>query len=245
MCGWDITLREVVFSILIVGLMGFIGFLVSQHVEKTIYDKTLKYRQAPSIESDDQFAHALNTDVGDIFANGKFNAKDTVTYKHVDGEHLCIRIVKQEYRMHTEHYTTRDSKGRVHRHVRHYWSWDTISTKKLHSKEVMFCGVTFPYEKFCYGQIGENETIYKESFWKNTREVIYTTSNKFNATIFGNARNGTLHGNSISLMRCGIEEYRKRLTTSHFVPIFWLIWVLGTILVVVAFYYFENNWLED
>lgn len=120
-----------------------------------------------------------------------------------------------------------------------------MSTKTLHSKEVVFCGVTFPYGKFGYGNIHESETIYKESFWKDTREVIYTTPKTFNATIFGNARNRTLQGNSISLMRCGIEEYRKGLTTSYLGTFFWVIWVVVTVGVVVSFYIFENDWLED
>lgn len=241
---WDITLREVVFSVLIVGIMGFLGFLIAQGIEKREYDDTLKYRQAPAIESEDGFRHAIKTDIGYAFAHGLFNAKDTVKYEHVDGEHLYIHISHQEYRMHTQHYTTRDSKGRTHHHVRHYWSWDTISTDSMHSKQVAFCGVTFPYGKFDYGHVPEDRTIYKPHGWSHKREIIRTMPIEFSATIFANLKGNDI-SNGTTLMMIGIEEYRTRLCDSCGVAIFWSIWVFVTVGLVLLFYHIDNTWLED
>ena len=240
---WEITLREVVFSVLIIGIMGFLGFLIAQEIEKREYDSTLKYRQAPALETNDDFQHAMRTDFGDVFAHGLFQAKDTVRYEHIDGEYLYIHIAKQEYRMHTQHYTTRDSKGHVHHHTRHYWSWDTISTDTMHSKRVVFCGVTFPYDKFGYGHIPENSKIYKAHGWSNRREVIKTMPTEFSATIFANVKNNTI-SEKTTLMTIGIEDYRMDLTATFGSVVFWVMWVVLTIILLVGFYHIDNEWLE-
>ena len=241
---WEISLRELIFAFLIVGVMTFLGFLISSKIEKHVNDDILIYRQAASINTDDEFAHAINTDIGHAFAKGDLIAEEPVTNEHVPGEHLSVLVKHQEYRMHTQHYTTTDSKGHIHHHTRHYWSWDTMSTDEKHSKTVKYCGVSFPYDKFGYGNAPKNRDVYKHSSWSDKRDVIYTVPKKFNGTIFGNFTGQSIEGRP-DIVRTSIDEYRKDLTTSHSTAIFWTLWIVFTIGVVIAFFVAENRWLED
>ena len=160
---FEITLREVLFSLLIIGISSFIGFLVHSWIDKKVESSNLQYRQAVAIESQDEFRHAMDTDVGHAFVRGKVEAVTPVTNKLVKGKYLSIHVKHQKYQMHTRvvTYTTYDSKGRPHTHHRTetYWSWDTVGTSTTNSPKVVFCGSEFPYGKFHYNCGREEETI--------------------------------------------------------------------------------------
>ena len=49
---------------------------------------------------------------------------------------------------------------------------------------------------------------------------------------------------NLLLASMSMEEYRKDLTTSHAVMIFWILWSIFMVGIVVIFYIIENNWLE-
>jgi len=88
------------------------------------------------------------------------------------------------------------------------------------------------------------ETIVGGGFLNNKRDVIYTTPDGFTATIFADLRNKGFGGKA-NLVSPNIEAYRKYLTTSHAVAFFWVFWVVFIGIVLFAFYYTDNNWLED
>lgn len=243
---WNITLRELVFSILLVGIMMFIGFLISNKIRENANNRILTYRQAMSINDDDLFKHALNTDAGNAFVNGKLIALEPISHPHVEGKYLHIHIATQKYTKHTEHYTTTDSKGKVHHHTRSYWTWDTIRNEYFNSENVSYCGVMFPFDKFDYGCVDVNTTIYKKGFLSDKREVIRTMPIEFNATTFCKFFNGEMVGKNIMLIpNIGIEDYRNRLMKNHWNLAFWMSWTLLTAFLVFLFYVHENQWLED
>lgn len=246
---FEITLREVLFSLLILGIFSFLGFLVHSWIDKSVDDSTLKYRQAVAIESPDEFRHAMDTDVGHAFVRGKLEAVTPVTSKLVKGEYLRIHVEHQKYQHHTRtvHYTTYDSKGRPHHHTRieHYWSWDTVRTSTTNSPKVRFCGSEFPYGKFNYNCARTEETIVGGGFLKNERDVVLTTKDGFTGTMFGDLRNGSFEGKA-SLVGRGIEEYRESETKCTWpYVLFWVLWVAITGGAIWFFYFIENNWLED
>lgn len=245
---WEITLREVLFSLLILGIFSFLGFLVYSWIDKTVDDSTLKYRQAVAIESPEEFRHAMNTDVGHAFVRGKLEAVTPVTSKLVDGEYLSIHVKHQKYQMHTRvvTYTTYDSKGRPHTHYRTetYWSWDTKWTSTTNSPKVVFCGSEFPYDKFNYNCARTEKTIVGGGLFKSERDVVYITKDGFTGTMFGDLRNGSFEGKA-SLVRKGIEEYRENETKCAWpYVLFWLVWVIMTVGAIVLFYIIDNEWLE-
>lgn len=247
--GWEITLREVLFSFLILGVWTFLGFMVNSWIDKKVDDSTLKYRQAVAIESSDEFRHAMDTDVGHAFVRGKLEAVSPVTSKLVDGEYLSIHVKHQKYQMHTRvvTYTTYDSKGRPHVHHRTetYWSWDTKWTSTTNSPMVVFCGSEFPYDKFHYNCANTEKTIVGGGLFKNERDVVYTTKDGFTGTMFGDLRNGSFEGKA-SLVGMGMEEYRKSKTTGYacYYVLFWAAWTILVAGSLFLFYRLENGWLE-
>lgn len=245
---FEITLREVLFSLLILGIFSFLGFLVHSWIDKKVDDATLKYRQAVAIESPDEFRHAMDTDVGHAFVRGKLEAVTPVTSKLVDGEYLSIHVKHQKYQMHTRvvTYTTYDSKGRAH--VRHrtetYWSWDTKWTSTTNSPKVVFCGSEFPYDKFNYGCARTEETVVGGGLFKNERDLVYTTKDGFTGTIFADLRDKGFKGTA-NMVGADIEKYRER-ETNVVGPymMFWFVWVIMTVGAIVMFYIIDNEWLE-
>ena len=245
---WEITLREVLFSLLILGIFSFLGFLVHSWIDKKVDDATLKYRQAVAIESPDEFRHAMDTDVGHAFVRGKLEAVTPVTNKLVKGEYLRIEVRHQKYQMHTRvvTYTTYDSKGRPHVHHRTetYWSWDTKWTSTTNSPKVVFCGSEFPYGKFNYNCARTEETIVGGGLFKYERDVVYTTKDGFTGTMFGDLRNGSFEG-TVDLVGMDIGKYREK-ETKVVGPymMFWFVWVIMTVGAIVMFYIIDNEWLE-
>lgn len=245
--GWDLTLRELIFSILILGVLFFIGFMISSWMEGKVNDSNLRYNQAVALQSNDEFRHAMDTDVGYVFANGTLVADKPVRNEHLDGEWLWVAVEHQKYQMHTRRvaYTVTDSKGRSHTRYRTetYWSWDTVGRSSSHSPTVTYCGVQFPYGKFNYNSIPEDTTRHSTGWHK--RDVVHVMPKTFNATVFAEAKGGDLAGEGIFLSRLSMEEYRKDLTDSFALPIFWMCWSIFMVLALVLFYIVENDWLED
>lgn len=245
--GWDLTLRELIFSILILGVLFFIGFMVSGVIEEKVNDNNLKYNQAVALQSNDEFRHAMDTDVGFIFANGTLVADKPVKNEHLDGEWLWVSVEHQRYQMHTRvvTYTVTDSKGRTH--TRHrtetYWTWDTVGRESTHSPTVTYCGVQFPYNKFGYGSMPEDTSRHSTGYHK--RDIVHAMPKTFNATVFAEAKGNDLAGEGIYLTTLSMEEYRKCLTDSCAISIFWICWSALMVGALVLFYAIENDWLED
>lgn len=245
--GWDLTLRELIFSILILGCLFTIGFFVSGVIEQKVNDKNLRYNQAVALQSNDEFRHAIDTDVGHLFANGMLVADKPVRNKHLDGEWMWVEVEHQKHQMHTRTvaYTVTDSKGRSHTSYRTetYWSWDTVGRSSSRSPTVTYCGVQFPYDKFNYNSVPVDTT--RHSTGLNQRDVVHVMPKTFNATVFAEAKGGDLSGSGICLSRLSIEEYRKDLTDSFALPIFWVLWSVLVVGVLAMFYLHGNEWLED
>lgn len=245
--GWDLTLRELVFSVLIVGVMVLVGFFISEVIERKVNDSNLRYNQAVALLTDDQFKYALDTDVGHVFANGRLVADSPVKNEHLEGEYLSVYVEHQRYRMHTRRvaYTVTDSRGRSHTKYRTetYWSWDTMRCSSSHSPTVTYCGVRFPYNKFGYSWIGSDATRHSTGF--RARDVVTVVPKTFIASVFGEAKSKTLVGDGLTLAPMSIEAYRKDLTTSNALSIFWIIWGIVMVFALVGFYVVENDWLED
>lgn len=172
-----------------------------------------------------------------------------MTNKLVKGEYLSIHVEHQKYQKHTRvvTYTTYNPKGRrrVHRRTETYWSWDTKWTSTTNSPRVVFCGSEFPYDKFHYNCANTEMTIVGGGLFKYERDVVYTTKDGFNGTMFGDLRNGSFEGTA-SLVGRGIEEYRELETKCAFPYVmFWVIWVIMTFGAIVVFCIIDNEWLED
>ena len=118
-----------------------------------------------------------------------------------------------------------------------------MSRSSSHSPTVTYCGVKFPYNKFGYDWMGSDTTRHSTGY--HARDVVTVVPKTFIASVFGEAKSKTLVGNGLPLSPMSIEKYRKYLTTSHALSLFWIIWGIVIVFALVGFYVVENDWLED
>lgn len=244
---WDdfeITKREILASIGIIAVLLVIGLGISDRISDKIADKNEKYNKAIKIENQEIFDYGMRTNVGNAFVYGELKAVDSVSYPEINGEYIYIRKVTERYTRHTRTVTTTDSKGKTHTRTETYWTWDAIDSESRHSKELEFCGITFPYKKI---DIPDEKHIDTVSTGYHLREVYYGIEAKHKGTIFTKLKNGTISNKSSFYKDQKAEETKEYLTKGEkgWLITFWVAWLVLIAACVIGFYYFENNWLEE
>ena len=243
---WEITVGEALLAVLIAGAMTAAGFLVDSQIKKHVYDSQLRYRQAAEVASPEQFAWALDTDVGDAFAEGTVEAADPVSHKKLGGEWTSVFADYQKHRMHTrvETYTTYDSKGRPHTHTRtvRYWSWDTYRTKKKDAKRLVFLGKEFAAGKFDLTSVRRKYKTVDDG-WRKRIEFT-AVPRKATGAAFLTAKGGTIEGKTDFREGQSVAKLREEYVESYASAIFWTIWIIFTCGAVVAFAVARNRWLD-
>ena len=240
---FEITFREILASISIIAVMLLIGFVISGKISQSNIDANEKYNKAIKIENDkDMFRYGMDTNVGNAFVYGKLEAVDTVTFPEIGGKYMYVEKIEEHYNMHTETYTTTDSKGHTQTHTRIYWSWDYAGEESKECKDVKFCDVKFTSSKIKHPSASYIKTI-KES--SNVRFKYYGTGTKFKGTIFTELKNKTIQ-NSTRFYERNIEETKDALRSNGTVKqiSFWIFWIVLTGAAVFTFYYLDNEWLE-
>lgn len=241
------TLREVLFSVLIVGVMYAIGFLIASRIEKWVDDNTLKYRQAVQIKDDGAaLTHASDTDVGYAFVEGDFKALDPVSCEGLEGEYLFLRRDKEEYTKHTRTVTYTVMVGKTHvfrTRVKTYWTWDVVKRDSWSASKVEFCGNEYARETFRYTRVPKTRTVVDTGF--NKRDVYYHVTNEFRGTVFCDLRDGKVNGEPDVMFGKGIESAYTDMTSSCAVTVFWVMWWILTAGAVVGVCIIDNRWLED
>ena len=245
--GWDfgdfeITRREVLASVSIIAIMLLIGSLLSAKISNWQMDRNEKYNKAVKIENNtDLFQYGMDTNVGNAFVYGELKSVDTVTYPEIGGAYMYVEKVEEHYNMHTETYTTTDSKGHTQVHTRTYWSWDYAGSEDKEGKEISFCGIKFPIKKIDYPSPDYIETI-KESYY--VRYKYYGTATEYKGTVFTALKDKTIEDGSSFYEDSKIPEVIDRLESGIWNVVFWIFWILLTGFAVFGFYYLDNEWLE-
>ena len=122
----EITIREILFSILILAVMVGIGVWISSPILRGSTERYLDRMSSVSVTDSSKFDYIRRTDAGRFVAEGTLSAVDTVSLPELARPYSYIRKAQEEYRRHTETYTTTDSKGHVTTHTRTYHSWDEV-----------------------------------------------------------------------------------------------------------------------
>lgn len=245
--GINITLREILASVTIISFMLLAGFLISDKINNSIQDKNEEYQKAVKLNTSQEFQYALRTDVGNAFCYGNLSAIDTVTYPEIDGEYMYVSKTREEYRMHTREVTkTRtgpDGKTETYTETEIYYSWDAISSERLHSNELSFNDVIFPYAKFDVPSSHYITTIYK---WSDVRYVYYGTDTDFTGTLYTKISDHTIADQSRFFQDKTPDETLESLISSSCAALifFWLFWIALTAGIVFFFCSRENAWLE-
>lgn len=244
---WDdfeITKREVLASIAIIAVLLIVGLGISDKISDKIADKNEKYNKAIKIESKELFDYGMRTNIGNAFVYGELKAVDPVSYQEIKGKYIYIEKVTERYTQHTRTVTTTDSKGKTHTKTETYWTWDEIDSESKHSKELMFCGIKFPYKKIYIPEMKYIDTI---SAGYHLRDVFYGTKAKHKGTIFTKLKDGTISDKSSFYKDQKADETKEHLTKGEksWLIVFWVAWIVVIVACVIGFCYFRNDWLEE
>lgn len=238
---FKITKREVLFSIIIVAVLLFIGFVISSKISDNLYEEYQKYNTALQVEDNKElFEYGMRTDIGNAFVYGNLEAVDTVTYPEIGGKYSYVEKVKEKYTMHTRVVTTTDGKGRTYTRTETYWTWDKVGSEDKHCKQISFLDITFKYGMIPFPSSSYITTI-KES--SHIRYQYYGTGIKYIGTLCT-----VLGDNTISETKFyenqSISETIESLESNWKLIIFWVLWIIGMVIVIIDFYYIDNKWLE-
>lgn len=251
-CGFDfgdfeITKREILASISIIAVMLLIGVLISGKISEHQLDANEVYNKSVKINSTDLFQYGMDTNVGNAFVYGDLVAVDTVTYPEIGGEYMYIEKIKERYEKREKR--VEDDDGNVTKKI--YYEWDTESRESIHSNEISFLGVTFPYGKISTPSRKYIDTISggREWSWKSgervkVRYVYYGVDTEYTGTIFTDLRNKTISDNTKFYVDKDIQETVEYLESSGGIILFWIFWVVLICGCVFGFYYLDNKWLE-
>lgn len=248
---FTITKREIIFSIAIVAVMLIIGMSISNAISQSEMDRNEMYNQSVKIDTTELFQHGMETNVGNAFVYGDLKAVDTVTYPEIDGEYIYVKKVEERYERHERTVTKEDSDGNTYTEVEVYYSWDTEDTDSIHSKEINFCGIVFPYEKIDLPSSSHITTIrgdrtysWKSGEYVRVRFEYYGIPIGMTGTIFTELKDNTIKDNSNFYENKNINETLEYVKSDGSTIIFWVFWILIICLALYGFYYLDNKWLE-
>jgi len=240
----EITKREIIASVVIIGLMLSIGFIISESIQQSLLEQYQVYDTAVQIDSEDLFRYGMETDIGHAFVYGDLKTVDPVTFPEIDGQYSYIKKEEQEYTRHSRTVTTtyEDANGntKTKTEIEYYWTWDTMRTERKSSTKISFLNVEFDYSKIPFPSSNYITTL---NTGYHKRNVYYGTGTQFKGTIFSILKSNTINETSFFENKT-ISETIEDLETGYEIILFWIIWIMLTAGLVVLFFYFENRWLH-
>lgn len=240
---FEITARELLFSVIIVLVMLTLGFFVGEKISSWADEKNQEYEQAAKIDGDKElFEYGMRTDIGNAFVNGILKAVDPVSLPDIDGEYSFIRKVKEKYTQH-ERTVTHKSGKTIYTTVEIYYTWDEVGHEDYACNKI-----TFLDNEFDYGTIPlpacEYLTTIKES--SKVRYLYYVCKTEYSGTIYAKLVDETVSDASF-IEGKSVNEAFEYMCSSSIVNtiVFWIIWVILIGAAVYGFCYLNNRWLED
>ncbi len=110
---FEITARELLFSVIIVIFMLTVGFFIGEKISSVADEKNQEYEQAAKIEDNkDLFEYGMRTDIGNAFVSGTLKAVDPVSLPEIDGEYAFIIKTEERYTRHGRTVTDYDKDGK-------------------------------------------------------------------------------------------------------------------------------------
>ena len=100
--GWDMTVRELMFSIVIILIMLMGGFFISEKIASHNDEQNQEYYQAMQIDGNAElFQYGMRTDVGNAFVKGNLVAVDPVTDPGIGGVPAAYIKVEEQLQYRT------------------------------------------------------------------------------------------------------------------------------------------------
>lgn len=265
---FEITKRELISSGVIICLMLFIGFFISEGISNHTAEKNEIYYTATKIDNNkDQFEYGMKTNIGNALVFGDIKAVDAVSIPELNGEYLKIHKRKQRYTQHTRTITYTDSKGKSRTKTETYYEWDTVDNEYWNSEKITLLDVEFESKllslNFWRHTPLNNETITKDyqdwvsgsylyqdgDKWASVGDIRYdyeVVPTEFSGSVLAILKDNTLIPQSGFYKDAGIQEVINDIERGENVPviIFWVVWSLLICGAVIGFVYIDNRWLE-
>lgn len=268
--SFEITFKEILFSLIILCLALCLGIILNNKIDEHFTIKEEKYNKALKINNDnEQFVYAINTNVGNLINYGKFEVVSPIKDDWLINSYTAYKKITERYTMHTRTECSGSGNDREC-HTETYYTWDEININTQFASELYFSSVIFSTSHFTNYQwqnlnissstiksgVGylKNNYIYKENriFGFSVGDLRYyyeIVPSKFYGTTFGVAINNTYiseNNNQISISNKSLDEFIKSNKSSKTIwkILFWILYVIIVGLVLIGFYYYENDWLE-
>ena len=240
--NFEITLREVLVSVIILALMLTIGFFISEKITSRVDEKNQEYEQAIRIDSQDLFEYGMRTDAGNAFIYGELSAVDSVSLPELEGEYSFIRKIKERYTMHERTVTHTNGKN-TYTTTEIYYTWDNVGYEDFSCTKILFAGHEFDYGVISFPTFYHLTTI-RESY--KIRYVYEVCNSSYTGTVYGRLQDNTLTGAQFMEGKT-LDAAVEFMCTSQraFVTMFWVLWIMITLTGIGSFYYLDNNWVED
>lgn len=244
----EITLREVIFSIIIALVMATIGIFINNAITNSRDSKNIQYYQALQIDgSSDQFQWGMRTNIGNAFVYGNWEAVGSVSYEEIDGEYSSIKKEKEVYTRHTRQvaHTGRRADGSTYTYytTEEYWSWDHAGSVEKNVEKIKFLDVEFPYEKITLFNSHYITTIYTNGW---TRYNYYGKNLSAVGTIYTTLEDNTIKSTVLEEDTSIEKALESKISDGVVWSVLFIVgWVILTIGVIIGFYLIDNKWLED
>ena len=246
--GWDLTVRELMFSIVIILVMLTGGFFISEKISSSCDNKNEEYDQAIKIDNDaEQFQYGMRTNVGNAFVKGTLSVVDPVTDPDIAGEYAYIEVREEHYNQHTRqvaHTTTVNGKSHTYYTTETYYSWDYYDSWEKHSEKVSFLGVEFPYGTISMPGDYHIDTQKKSS---SVRYKYYVINTAYDGVIYTELKDNTISNGSTFIQTDTLDSAVDYMVSSSTAMLagFWMLWIVVIGAAVYGFCYLDNKWLED
>ena len=242
---FEITARELLFSVIIVILMLTAGFFIGEKIASAADEKKQEYEQVAKIDCDKElFEYGMRTDIGNAFVSGTLKAVDPVSLPEIDGEYAYIKKVEERYTKHTRTVTDYDEDGNVcGSHEETYYTWDAVGHEDYTCSQITFLDHAFEYGTVDFPSARYLKTI-KES--SKLRYAYYVTEKEYDGTIYAKLADKTISDVTF-IEGKGVNDAVEYMCNSSVVGVvvFWIFWIALICAAVYGFCYLDNRWVED
>lgn len=132
--------KKPIIGLLYIILFISLGLLSSGAIKKSYNKKAQELKKCILIYDSQRMTDLRN---GEFMAEGKIVAAEPQKLSELRGQYLEIRRVEEEYRSHTNTYTTIDDDGTPHVHTETSSSWDEMRSETFITPTITFLGRNF------------------------------------------------------------------------------------------------------
>ena len=269
----EVTLGEILASVIIVLLFILVGIVISNLVVNSIESNNEKYENAMRFSSDEQalFEYSMRTNVGNSLVNGTFKAVDNVFLDELKDGYMYVEKIKERYTLKTRIKQYEDSFGNKKTKVETYKEWDRVGADEYYNQKVTFMGIVFDSSKFDYSEfrhrlnLGEESVdsayenrirgnyLYEESTIFNSvgdvRYLYNVVPAEVSGTIYAKLADNDISGvetKRISVYNKNIDELLLfiKKEAKIFLIVFWIFWIVGIGVFIFFFVRNRNRWAD-